>query len=354
MDFRQLTRQERRDALAALGEKPFREKQIFRWICRGAESFSEMTDLSAALRVKLSSSYSFGKSRVIQTQRSSDGTVKYLLAFPDGEKAEAVFMKYSYGNSLCVSTQVGCNMRCAFCASGLGGKRRDLLAWEILDEYIVCSKAAGEPINHVVLMGMGEPFDNYENVAGSLRLIHDPDGINLSYRSITVSTCGLVPFMKRFGDEFPQVNLAVSLHASSQKARMELMPAAKAYPLDVLLPACRDHAEKTGRRITFEYALISGKNDSAEDVRSLSALLRGINCHVNLIPLNPVKESGLDTVSRQAAHAFAEKLESLGIPCTVRRQLGADIDAACGQLRKKHEESFADKNDAGNRGDNKV
>ena len=354
MDFLQLTREERRKALADLGEKPFREKQIFRWICRGAESFAEMTDLSAALREKLAASFSFGKAEVIQTQRSADGTVKYLLAFPDGEKAEAVFMKYSYGNSLCISTQVGCNMRCAFCASGLGGKRRDLLASEMLDEYIVCSKVSGETISHVVLMGMGEPFDNYENVASFLRLIHDPEGIGLSYRNITLSTCGLVPFIERFGDEFPQVNLAVSLHASDQKARMALMPAAKAYPLDVLIPACRRHAEKTGRRVTFEYALINGKNDSQENIRALAALLRGINCHVNLIPLNPVKESGLDTVTRTAAHAFAEKLESLGIPCTVRRQLGADIDAACGQLRKKHEESILTKNDTGNNAGNQV
>ena len=354
MDFRQLTREEVRQALTALGEKPYREKQVFKWICRGAESFSEMTDLPAGLREKLAASYSFGKAKVLLTQRSKDGTIKFLLAFPDGEKAEAVFMKYSYGNSLCISTQIGCNMRCAFCASGIGGKRRNLLAWEMLDEYIVCSKAAGEPINHVVLMGMGEPLDNYENVAQFLRLIHDPEGINLSFRNITLSTCGLIPLMERFADEYPQVNLAVSLHASDQKAREELMPVAKAYPLSRLIPACGRHAQKTGRRITFEYALISEKNDSDENARSLAQLLKGINCHVNLIPLNPVKESGLDTVSRPKAHAFAEKLEALGIPCTVRRQLGADIDAACGQLRKKHEESAGTKNDAGNGTDNQV
>ena len=306
-----------------------------------------MTDLPAALREKLSAEYSFGKAKVLLTQHSADGTMKFLLAFPDGEKAEAVFMKYSYGNSLCISTQIGCNMRCAFCASGLSGKRRDLLSWEMLDEYIECSKAAGEPINHVVLMGMGEPFDNYENVAGFLRLIHDPEGINLSFRNITVSTCGLIPGIVRFGDEFPQVNLAVSLHASDQKARAALMPAAKAYTLEKLIPVCAAHAEKTGRRVTFEYALINGKNDSPDSARSLASLLKGINCHVNLIPLNPVKETGLDTVSRPAAHAFAEKLEALGIPCTVRRSLGADIDAACGQLRKKHEEGALDENDAG-------
>ena len=354
MDFRQLTREDRRAFLASLGEKPFREKQIFSWICRGTESFSEMTDLPEKLREKLASACSFGKAKVILTQRSSDGTIKFLLGFPDGEKAEAVFMKYSYGNSLCISTQVGCNMRCAFCASGLGGKRRDLLAWEMLDEYIECSKAAGEPINHVVLMGMGEPFDNYENVAQFLRLIHDPEGINLSFRNITVSTCGLIPGIERFGEEFPQVNLAVSLHAADQKTRSALMPVAKAYPLEKLIPVCARHAEKTGRRVTFEYALISGRNDSAENARSLASLLKGINCHVNLIPLNPVKESGLNTVSRPAAHAFAEKLETLGIPCTVRRQLGADIDAACGQLRKKHEESTDGKNGTGNKAANQV
>ena len=320
----------------ALGEKPFREKQIFGWICRGAESFAKMTDLSSRLREKLSESWEFSRGRIELVQKSADGTMKFLIAFPDGEKAEAVFMSYSYGNSLCISTQVGCNMRCAFCASGLGGKIRDLQAWEMLDEYLLCRDAAGQPINHIVLMGMGEPFDNYANVSEFLRQIHSSDGIGLSYRNITLSTCGLVPYIKRLGEEFPQVNLAISLHAATQKSREALMPAAKAYPLDVLIPACREHAEKTGRRVTFEYALILGKNDSAKDAEDIAKLLRGINCHVNLIPLNPVEESGLDTVPRTAAHAFAEKLESLGIPATVRRQLGADIDAACGQLRKKH------------------
>ena len=336
MDFKELTRQERKKALEALGEKPFREKQIFGWICRGAESFAEMTDLSSRLRDSLSDGWEFSRAKVLLSQRSSDGTEKFLIGFPDGQKAEAVFMSYSYGNSLCISTQVGCNMRCAFCASGIGGKVRDLKAWEMLDEYLICRKAAGAPINHIVLMGMGEPFDNYENVSEFLRQIHSADGVGLSYRNITLSTCGLVPYIKRFGEDFPQVNLAVSLHAATQKAREAIMPAAKTYPLDVLIPACREHAEKTGRRVTFEYALILGRNDSEKDAEDLARLLRGMNCHVNLIPLNPVSESGLDTVPRAAAHAFAQKLEGMGIQCTVRRQLGADIDAACGQLRKKH------------------
>ena len=336
MNYLQLTKEERSMALAQLGEKPFRAKQIERWILSGAESFSEMTDLSAALREKLSESYSFERAKVELSQTSSDGTVKFLLAFPDGEKAEAVFMKYSYGNSLCISTQVGCNMGCAFCASGIGGKIRDLKAWEMLDEYLICRKAAGEAINHIVLMGMGEPFDNYEEVSAFLRSVHDPSGADLSLRNITLSTCGLVPFIERFGNDFPQVNLAVSLHASNQKDREKIMPVAKGYPLERLIPACRAHAEKTGRRGTFEYALILGQNDSDEHCRQLASLLKGINCHVNLIPLNPVTESGLASVSRQAAYGFAKKLEERGIPCTVRRQLGADIDAACGQLRKKH------------------
>ena len=336
MNYLDLTTEERTAALLKLGEKPFREKQISRWILSGAESFAEMTDLSAQLRSTLSEHFSFERARVELCQTSSDGTKKYLLAFPDGQKAEAVFMKYSYGNSLCISTQVGCNMGCAFCASGIGGKIRDLKAWEMLDEFIVCRKASGEDINHIVLMGMGEPFDNYSQVSAFLRQIHDPKGIGLSFRNITLSTCGLVPYIGRFAEDFPQVNLAVSLHAATQEEREKIMPVAKGYPLSELIPACRRHAEMTGRRITFEYALIQGKNDSQQNCSELAALLRGINCHVNLIPLNPVSESGFSTVGREAAHRFAQSLENMGIPCTVRRQLGADIDAACGQLRKKH------------------
>ncbi len=334
MNYLDLTTEERQAAIAGLGERPFREKQIRRWIISGAESFAEMTDLSAALRAKLTESFSFERAKVELTQRSADGTKKFLLAFPDGQKAEAVFMKYSYGNTLCISTQVGCNMRCAFCASGIGGKIRDLKAWEMLDEYLVCRKAAGEDINHIVLMGMGEPFDNYSQVSAFLNDIHDPKGVGLSFRNITLSTCGLVPYIQRFAEEFPQANLAVSLHAATQEEREKIMPVAKAYPLSELIPACRQHAEATGRRITFEYALIRGKNDSQQHCDKLASLLRGMNCHVNLIPLNPVAESGFSTVSRDAAHRFAQSLENAGIPCTVRRQLGADIDAACGQLRK--------------------
>ena len=332
MNIKAFTREERTEYLAGLGQPKFREKQIFEWICRGAESPDEMSNLPAALREQLE----MESVKIELEQRSkSDGTRKFLLRFTDGNTAEAVFMKYDYGNSLCISTQVGCNMGCRFCASTIGGKVRDLKAWEILDEYLMIRKAAGEPISHIVLMGMGEPLDNYEEVSAFLKLIHDPAGVGLSYRNITLSTCGIVPMIERFGDEFPQVNLAISLHASNQDKRAALMPVAKRWDIDELVEACRRHSEKTGRRVTFEYTLIRGENDSASDAAELSRLLSGMLCHVNLIPLNPVKETGLEGADRQAAKSFAEKLEKAGIPATVRRELGRDIDAACGQLRKK-------------------
>ena len=333
-DFKDLSRKEREEALRSLGQPAFRERQIFSWICRGARSFAEMSDLPALLREKLASSFSFGTITVDRVQSSSDGTRKYLLKLPDGNKVEAVFMKYSYGNSLCISTQVGCRMGCRFCASTLGGRIRDLMAWELLDEYVVCREDAGEPINHIVLMGIGEPFDNYANVSEFLRQIHDPKGIGLSFRNITVSTCGKVPEIRRFGDEFPQVNLAISLHAASQEEREKIMPIAGSYGLGELLSACRDHAEKTGRRITFEYTLIKGRNDSSESADALARLLSGMLCHVNLIPLNPVEETGLKSSDRASVYAFQKRLEEGGIPATIRRSLGGNIDAACGQLRR--------------------
>ena len=334
-NIKAFTREERAAALKELGLPAFREKQIFAWICRGATSWDECTDLSKDLRRQLAQRFSWENAAAELVQTSSDGTMKFLIRLPDGQRVEAVFMAYEYGNSLCISTQVGCNMGCVFCASTIGGKVRDLESWEMLEEVVLCTREAGKPINHIVLMGMGEPFDNYEAVAGFLREIHDPGGIGLSYRNITLSTCGLVPGIRRFGDEFPQVNLAISLHAATQEEREALMPVAKAYALEDLIGACRDHAEKTGRRVTFEFALIAGKNDTPETARTLAGLLRGMLCHVNLIPLNPVTEAGLTGSSRKSAAQFREMLESLGIPATVRRQLGADIDAACGQLRKK-------------------
>jgi len=332
MNIKAFTREERAEYLKQLGQPKFREKQIFEWICRGAASAEEMSNLPASLRQQLDM-----ESAEIELEQlsKSDGTRKFLLRFTDGNTAEAVFMKYDYGNSLCLSTQIGCNMGCSFCASTIGGKIRDLKAWEILDEYIVIRKHVGEDINHIVLMGMGEPLDNYEEVSAFLKLMHDPDGIGLSYRNMTLSTCGIVPGIERLGDEFPQLSLAISLHASNQEKRAALMPVAKRWSIDELIAVCRRHSEKTGRRITFEYTLIRGKNDSPADAAELAGLLSGMLCHVNLIPLNPVKETGMQGADRQAAKEFAERLERLGIPATVRRELGRDIDAACGQLRKK-------------------
>ncbi|MCQ2560670.1 MAG: 23S rRNA (adenine(2503)-C(2))-methyltransferase RlmN [Clostridia bacterium] len=335
-NIKNFTREERKEALKALGVPAFREKQIFGWISKGAKSWLDCKNLGAGLIQKLSESFSWENVDVDLVQESTDGTKKFLLSMPDGNKVEAVFMKYSYGNSLCISTQVGCAMGCRFCASTIGGRIRNLKAWEMLGEYIACRDYAGEPINHIVLMGMGEPFDNYEEVCRFLDMIHDEEGINLSLRNITLSTCGLVPKIKQFGDEYPQVNLAISLHASSQEEREKLMPVANAYSMDELMSACREHAKKTGRRVTFEFTLIEGRNDTEETAIALSKLLKGMLCHVNLIPLNPVTETGMTGTSRKSAENFRQILESKGIPATVRRSMGRDIDAACGQLRKKN------------------
>ncbi len=335
-NFKSLTREERKAALAELGLPAFREGQIFRWICKGAKGFDVMSDLSATQRELLKERFSFGTLSVDLVQSASDGTRKFLLGLPDGNKIETVFMEYEYGNSLCISTQVGCAMGCSFCASTIGGKVRDLESWEMLDEFIVSQEAAGKPISHLVLMGIGEPFDNYKNLCEFLRQIHDPKGIGLSFRNITVSTCGIVPKIEQFGKDFPQVNLAISLHASSQEERASLMPVAKAYKLDDLLDAAARHGSETGRRVTYEYTLIAGKNDSLEGAAKLANLLRGTLCHVNLIPLNPVEETGLSASSAAQAKAFAKYLQEHGVPCSIRRTLGTDIDAACGQLRKKN------------------
>ncbi|MDD3290160.1 MAG: 23S rRNA (adenine(2503)-C(2))-methyltransferase RlmN [Eubacteriales bacterium] len=337
MNIKALNREERKAFLVSLGEPAYREKQLFQWISRGVDRIEEMTDLPGALREKLRDSCSF-ESLVIAAEQisSADGTRKFLLTLPDGNTIESVFMKYEYGNTLCLSTQVGCAMGCSFCASAIGGKVRNLKAWEMLDQFLVCQKRAEAPVNHIVLMGMGEPFDNYAEVSQFLRTIHDPDGVGLSYRNMTVSTCGLIPKIRQFGIDFPQVNLAISLHASSQREREQRMPVAKAWPMQELMKVCREYTEQTGRRITFEYALIEGKNDDPGEARRLAELLRGMLCHVNLIPLNPVAEIGMQGSSRSRAARFARVLEDRGIPVSIRRQLGSDIAAACGQLRRNN------------------
>lgn len=334
-DLLGMTMEELKGFAAEMGEKPFRGKQLFGWISKGERDFDNMTDFSLSLREKLKGCARIGGMQVLEEQRSSDGTRKFLFGLPDGNAVEGVFMKYRYGNSMCISSQVGCRMGCVFCASGLGGLVRDLTAGEMLEQILLAERQTGEKIGHVVVMGTGEPFDNYDNLCRFLDIIHDPAGRNMSLRSITVSTSGLVPEIRRFGDEYPQVNLAVSLHRMTDEGRSALMPVNRAYPLDELLEAAGKHAERTGRRITFEYALIEGENDGEEDVRLLISRLRGMLCHVNLIPLNPVEEIGLAGSARKRAEEIAAVLSRNGVPCTVRRELGTEIDGACGQLRSK-------------------
>lgn len=338
-----------------MGEKPFRGKQLFIWLNRGARSFDEMTDLPKSLREKLEGCAGKGEAQIggctaIRVQEDpGDGTRKFLFEAATGSGAgagnaaaeadaadtfEGVFMKYSYGNSLCVSSQVGCRMGCRFCASTMGGLVRNLEAGEMLGQVLEAERVTGEKINHIVIMGMGEPFDNYENVAKFLRLLHDENGRGMSWRSMTVSTCGIIPKIAQFAEDFPQVNLAISLHRLTDEGRSSIMPVNNRYPVDELLEAARDYTDKTHRRITFEYALIEGENDSDKDVQLIIRKLSGMLCHVNLIPLNKVDGTGFEGSSRLRAREIAGSLEAAGIPATVRRQLGSRIDGACGQLRR--------------------
>ena len=320
----------------SLGEKPFRAKQIFGWLAKGVEDFDEMSNVPASLREKLKEEYYIGHPKVIIDQQSAtDGTRKCLFEFADGARVESVFMKYSYGNSICISSQVGCRMGCSFCASTMSGLERNLTSGEMLGEILKMRNITGEDIGHVVVMGMGEPFDNYDNLAGFIRLINNPAGYGLGMRNITVSTCGIIPMIERFGDDFPQVNLAVSLHASNAERRKQLMPVAKAYGYKELIDACRSYAQKTKRRVTFEYSMIDGVNDSPETARELASHLKGWQTHVNLIPLNKVEGRCYSAAGNNNIQNFKKILEAAGIAVTVRRTLGADIDAACGQLRNR-------------------
>ena len=335
-----------------LREPKFRAKQIFGWIYgglakdgifrSGVQSFEEMHNLPKTLREKLSQQAILTKPEVLRMQTSeTDGTRKFLFRLADGNAIESVFMQYKFGNSICVSSQAGCRMGCRFCASTIGGLKRNLTPGEIAGQILTAQRETGQRISHVVVMGTGEPFDNYENLAQFIRIINDPNGLNIGMRNITVSTCGLAPMIARFAEDFPQVNLAISLHAVSNEMRDEIMPVNKAYPMETLLSACRDYIQKTARRITFEYTLVKGVNDSPEHAKKLASQLRGMLCHVNLIPLNKVKETGYDTTERGAVLRFQQALTDCGIPATIRRELGDDIDAACGQLRLSEKESKA-------------
>ena len=324
--------------VTGLGDKKFRAKQVFGWLAKGVPDFDMMTNVPAGLREKLSESYFIGLPEAARVQRSGDGTVKCLFRFADGTEVESVFMKYSYGNSICISSQSGCRMGCRFCASTMDGLDRSLSGGEMLGQVLAMRNLTREDIGHVVVMGMGEPFDNYEGLSDFIRLIHDDKGYGLGLRNITVSTCGLIPVISRFAADFPQVNLAVSLHAPNQKMREVTMPVAKKYGYDELMAACREYTETTGRRITFEYAVIDGVNDSEECARELASRLQGWLTHVNLIPLNKVEGRDFRAAKDAGIHRFRQILENNGVPATIRRTLGSDIDAACGQLRRSRQD----------------
>lgn len=335
INLKDLQLKEMEQLLADMGEPKFRAKQIFAWLYNGAETFDDMTNIPVSLRKKLSEAGAFtGTFKPEKVQVSNlDGTRKYLFPLTDGNAIESVFMKYKYGNTVCVSSQAGCRMGCRFCASAIGGLCRSLTAGEIAEQVMAAERESGEKINHIVVMGTGEPFDNYENISKFIRIINDKAGKNLGMRNITVSTCGLVPYIEKFGRDFPQVNLAISLHAPNDEIRNKMMPVNGKYPIKELIGACRRYTEITSRRVTFEYTLVRGVNDSLSHAEELAGILRGMLCHVNLIPLNEVKETGLNTTSRKDAETFLKALESRGIPATIRREMGDDIDGACGQLR---------------------
>ena len=321
--------------VAELGDKKFRAAQIFVWLAKGVNSFDDMKNVPASLRAALDERFRIDLPEAVRRQESKDGTVKCLFEFNDGTQIESVVMKYEYGNSICISSQSGCRMGCTFCASTMDGLERSLTGGEMLAQVLAMRNLTGEDIGHIVVMGMGEPFDNYEELSRFIRLIHEKKGYGLGLRNITVSTCGLIPKIREFAVDFPQVNLAVSLHASNQKLRERTMPVAKKYDYDDLMQACREYTELTGRRITFEYAVIDGVNDSASCAKELASRMKGWLSHVNLIPLNEVKGREYKTANEKSVAAFKKILENSGVAVTVRRTLGSDIDAACGQLRRK-------------------
>ncbi|MGI6031453.1 MAG: 23S rRNA (adenine(2503)-C(2))-methyltransferase RlmN [Eubacteriales bacterium] len=318
-----------------LGLPRFRAGQIFQWLYKGVESFEEMTNLSREIRAMLEENCYIDVLKVEQKQVSTDGTIKYLWRLMDGNFVESVLMQYKHGNSICVSTQVGCAMGCRFCASTLEGKVRNLHASEILDQVLFAQKESGRPISNIVLMGIGEPLDNYDNVLTFLYNVNHEKGMNIGMRHISLSTCGLCDRIDQLAEEGLGITLSISLHAFNDEVRSEIMPINRRYNIATLLETCRRYIAKTGRRISFEYTLISGKNDSPQQARQLAALLRGMLCHVNLIPVNEVKECGFRRSDPRRVERFRQTLEQCGVNATVRRRLGGDIEASCGQLRRK-------------------
>lgn len=317
------------------GQPKFRAGQLFQWLhVRRVDSFSEMTDQPKSFLSVLEEECTIERLSVQQCQISKDGTRKYLFSLPDGNCIETVWMQYSYGNTVCVSTQVGCRMGCRFCASTQGGKVRDLTAGEIAGEIYAVMKDTGERVSHIVLMGIGEPLDNFDHVMDFLSIISSPKGVQIGMRNISLSTCGLVPKIKELAQKKLQLTLSVSLHAPINEMRSKMMPVNDAYPVEELIAACREYQAITGRRISFEYSMVRGVNDSPATAKKLADLIRGMGAHVNLIPINPVDGSPFTATDAAAVKRFQETLTKLGVNATVRRRLGTDISAACGQLRR--------------------
>ena len=337
-DLKSMTLAEMQEAFAALGEPKFRAKQVFTWLHRGASRFDEMTNLSKPLREKLDGLYFITAPRVARKQVSKlDGTIKYLWQLGDGNCVESVVMQYHHGNTVCISSEVGCPMGCKFCASTLGGLIRRLTPAELLDQVLFSQLDSGLTISNIVLMGIGEPLDNFDAVMRFLGLVNSPEGLNIGMRHISLSTCGLVDKIELLAERNLQLTLSVSLHSPDNESRSKIMPVNKRWPVEQLLAACRAYFEKTGRRVSFEYTMIDGVSDAPEQAELLAKKLHGMQAHVNMIPLNNVEESGLKCSSHAAIERFQKILESHGVTATVRRTLGSDIDASCGQLRRKFE-----------------
>lgn len=338
-DIKSLSLPELTAEIETLGEKPFRAKQLYEWMhVKLVRGYDEMTNIPKSLKAKLEENFTYTALEEAAVQTSKlDGTKKFLFKLNDGNMVESVLMRYHHGNSVCISSQAGCRMGCKFCASTLGGLARNLTASEMLDQIYAISHSINERVSNVVVMGTGEPLDNYDSLVRFIRLLTDEHGLNISQRNITVSTCGLVENMRRLADEKLQITLALSLHGATQEKRRTLMPIAERYPIDEVMEACRYYFEQTGRRITFEYSLVGGVNDSREDAEELCELVRGLNCHVNLIPVNPIAERDFVQSGKKEVLAFKERLERKGIAVTVRREMGRDIDGACGQLRRRFE-----------------
>lgn len=340
-DLKSMNLAEMTEFIVSIGEKPFRAKQVYQWIHeKQADSFDEMTNISKKMRELLADAGYLTTLKKEEVQISQlDGTRKYLFQLEDGNVIESVLMRYKHGNSVCISSQVGCRMGCRFCASTLDGLVRGLRPAEMLDQIYQIGKDIGERISNVVVMGTGEPMDNFDNLLRFIELLTDENGLHISQRNLTVSTCGIVPRMRELADKKLQITLALSLHASNQEKRLSLMPVANKYDIHEVVDACRYYFDQTGRRVTFEYSLVGGVNDTDQDAEELCRLVKGMNCHINLIPVNPIKERDYVQSNAKVIAAFKNKLGKNGLAVTVRREMGRDIDGACGQLRKSYVDS---------------